>query len=1013
MKMDPLKQESATAQSDAVLWFVFLLDPSLLEKHLNERDSDPTPPELITKFITNGQANSDARSKKNLALKILSLKVAAHLNWDMSVLLNRLSLGMQFLLLKDLIYMTRQDEWDPSTDTSLDFDNVAPQVLFSIVLFHRWVLCALVKQNISINGSSSNGNANIGRASGTVPNGVSPTEMPPDEVLRLLEKQAPESVAVLQKALQAQPANYSVPTFNTFQPLTEDSNDVEMLWENCEPISLEEFRSQLHFDLGVYFIFRQEHEMARQNFSACDDLFSKCLRPSVYCSVSRPKLDGYRIACGVYSPPAQTSLLCQFHASIKQQYMGIVNILVQDNKSQEIPMVHREHLELDIQGAIQSGKFTVARDLLIHVQCLNIARRLAGSLLICQDYSHRIRVAGAKGADILLNVLKPLLIEDEKIDGCNEHISCRFRVRTFIRNLLESGNQMALAKAVQASTEFCSLFKPSELDQLCGKITDISIPSMLSSSSWDIPDLGPRKNPRLEIGSLEQQLIQSYDPEEIRQLLSKLLSLPTGKSQAKAIWNVNSKWELPIPVHSVVMILQKGFLQDFCYILLAKAHELASVQEYSSALQMYAIVDEELRISHNIPPIVKLMKLCKWEALVVEITQYLDEWPAHNARSNELAEACRACLSARQAGEALIPRLEVVERCVLMLLNAGPPSATIGSSLDFLTKLDRHCGHVELAAAFAYACQDVVRQKNCRHVSRDAWDLVLPVFLKEATKRNNSGHPVHHHRDSPGNSGGLCSSSLWGFLCQLREPTMIYLALSLLARIHNVLKDDTKFDINVDYVDNSKGYLITVNLWPASISGPNSYSSRAVAEMLYQLLNHALKYNPINVGWLKVLGDLNYVMDHLSAALKAYLEAAVAATDFFSQPLPKMQIDDQVIRRMIKCCSSLQCHTQAAVLCQFLEEVDYATAFKCLGETKSGSCADAMDSYYECVWDTTLLEYLVHLHTKRGETHRKQLAIHTIGLLELNSNNNAEIQREAENVRKARFLRALAHQYVC
>lgn len=67
-------------------------------------------------------------------------------------------------------------------------------------------------------------------------------------------------------------------------------------------------------------------------------------------------------------------------------------------------MVHREHLELDIQGAIQSGKFTVARDLLIHVQCLNIARRLAGSLLICQDYSHRIRVAGPKGADILLNV---------------------------------------------------------------------------------------------------------------------------------------------------------------------------------------------------------------------------------------------------------------------------------------------------------------------------------------------------------------------------------------------------------------------------------------------------------------------------------------------------------------------------------------------------------------------------------------------------------------------------------
>lgn len=66
--------------------------------------------------------------------------------------------------------------------------------------------------------------------------------------------------------------------------------------------------------------------MARDNFSTCDELFSKCSSPSEYCSVSRPKLDGFRIACGVHSPPAQTSLLCQFHASIKQQYMVFILI---------------------------------------------------------------------------------------------------------------------------------------------------------------------------------------------------------------------------------------------------------------------------------------------------------------------------------------------------------------------------------------------------------------------------------------------------------------------------------------------------------------------------------------------------------------------------------------------------------------------------------------------------------------------------------------------------------------
>lgn len=139
----------------------------------------------------------------------------------------------------------------------------------------------------------------------------------------------------------------------------------------------------------------------------------------------------------------------------------------------------------------------------------------------------------------------------------------------------------------------------------------------------------------------------------------------------------------------------------------------------------------------------------------------------------------------------------------------------------------------------------------------------------------------------------------------------------------------------------------------------------------------------------------------------------MVASDLFSQPVPRSQIDDLVYRRMIKCCAHLQCYTQAAVLCQFLEEVDYTLAFKmAASDQKSCAPADAMDAYYHCIWDTTILEYLIHLHTKRGEHHRKQLAIKVIGSLELNSNNNEEIQREAANIRKAKFLRALAKQYV-
>ena len=47
-----------------------------------------------------------------------------------------------------------------------------------------------------------------------------------------------------------------------------------------------------------------------------------------------------------------------------------------------------------------------------------------------------------------------------------------------------------------------------------------------------------------------------------------------------------------------------------------------------------------------------------------------------------------------------------------------------------------------------------------------------------------------------------------------------------------------------------------------------------------------------------------------------------------------------------------------AVLSQFVDEVDYPTAFKAFQEKSNH---DAMDTYYNCIWDVTILEYLVSI----------------------------------------------------
>lgn len=77
---------------------------------------------------------------------------------------------------------------------------------------------------------------------------------------------------------------------------------------------------------------------------------------------------------------------------------------------------------------------------------------------------------------------------------------------------------------------------------------------------------------RIEIGSLERQLISCSNANTVRKLLVKLAST----NPSKPLWTVNPSWEIATPLKSLLMSLQRGFLQDFAYVLLGKARELTA-----------------------------------------------------------------------------------------------------------------------------------------------------------------------------------------------------------------------------------------------------------------------------------------------------------------------------------------------------------------------------------------------------------------------------------------------------
>ena len=45
-------------------------------------------------------------------------------------------------------------------------------------------------------------------------------------------------------------------------------------------------------------------------------------------------------------------------------------------------------------------------------------------------------------------------------------------------------------------------------------------------------------------------------------------------------------------------------------------------------------------------------------------------------------------------------------------------------------------------------------------------------------------------------------------------------------------------------------------------------------------------------------------------------------------------------------------------MCQFLDEIDYNVAFKAF---EKRCTHDAADAYYDCIWDITMLEYLISI----------------------------------------------------
>ncbi|NWS53057.1 INT8 protein, partial [Chunga burmeisteri] len=992
MSAEAADREAATSSRPCTppqtSWFEFLLEEALLEQHLQKPSPDPPPVQLIVQFLEQAskpsvneqnQVQPPPDNKRNRILKLLALKVAAHLKWDLDVLEKSLSVPVLNMLLNELLCISKVPPGTKHVD--VDLSSLPPTTAMAILLYNRWAIRTIVQSSFPVK------QVKPGPPQLNVMNQMQQEKELTENILKVLKEQAADSILVLEGALKLNKDLY-VHTIRTLDLLAMEPGMVNGETESSTAglkISAEEIQCQVCYDLGAIY-FQQGstnaavHENAKEKFFKTKELIAKNGSSSLHFTIDEERLAGYCQACGVLTSSSddasqQATPYSQIHSCMKSgNYQDLVKIFLEDNLTLSLPVQFRQSVLRELFQKAQQGNDALDEVCFKVCVCNTVCDVLQGRTIDVQFCQLFLKPSKEK-IDFLLEVCS------RSINLENASEALKRKMAAFLKNLCLGLEDLQLVFMISSHELFIKLLKDDErkllIDQMRKRSPRINLCTKPVTSFYDIP-----ASASVNIGQLEHQLILSVDPWRIRQILIEL----HGMTSERQFWTISNKWEVPNVYGNVILGIKDNLTRDLVYILMAKGLHCCAIKDFVHAKQLFAAC---LELVTEFSP--KLRQVMLNEMLLLDIY-------THEAGAGVSGERPPSDLISRVRGylEMRVPdiplRQVIAEECVAFLLN--------WCENEYLTMqvplpLVQTNPYVKLGQLLAATCKELPGPKESRRTAKDLWEVVVQICsVSNQHKRGNDGRvSLIKHRES---TLGIMYRCVY-FFFSLQEPLVLTTILSLFVKLHNV-REDIVNDIAAEHI----------SIWPSSIPNLQSVDFEAVAVTVKELVSYALTINANNHFWLIIQADIYFATNQYSAALHYYLQAGAVCSDFFNKMVPPDVYTDQVIKRMIKCCSLLNCHTQVAILCQFLREVDYKTAFKALQEQNSH---DAMDSYYEYIWDVTILEYLTYLHHKRGETDKRQIAIKAIGQTELNASNPEEVLQLAAQRRKKKFLQAMAKLY--
>ncbi|TRY75313.1 hypothetical protein TCAL_01659 [Tigriopus californicus] len=515
----------------------------------------------------------------------------------------------------------------------------------------------------------------------------------------------------------------------------------------------------------------------------------------------------------------------------------------------------------------------------------------------------------------------------------------------------------------------------NDLDSCHSLLFSSEKPNFSSSHVYE-----PRsKRAKLKKRVLLANLFRATKPEK----LSKLVN-DTNKVQpvlrATTRWSVDS-----VNPQEILATLNRGGKDtNVDFVLLSKVNQLLNINQTVEARALLKLVEDK-----NSKGLAGALRNIQFQVLSAELCHFFVE---KKLAPNDLVSKCRETLTNLRL---LFTDIQThhLDNCLVTLINREDWEfiMTLEEPRWLMLQITQLLITITNMARNGTTNLSLQRQSDLKRSCQTLAELICPL-LQSSGKRGRGAEIVVGKQSE--------KQILVNYLVKIHHPEILNIVASILITLYKYSNDDTTLKV-------AHGFptlpLSAVGIQTIGLS-PDQF-----VNLVQQLAERAHPHDLIQ--WTRLQGELQFSVGSYASALPYYLESLIVQTHFCQKAPPSLSMDhdDQTLPHMVKCLRELGCHSFAVALCQCMHDVDYCLAFKSLEERQSN---DAMDGLYSKMWDTTILEYAVSMHTKRGEQSRKKSALEKIASLEVNTNNNMEILREVALNRRSQLVRCLCLKFL-